>query len=305
MPHNQSTPESINGVRVPAEMVQAYVDLAPIKNIPQPEHADLAVRQDLLYEQLNLVAANMYQLPSYLGVYSTCSDERPRKGLLNGHATSRRYSIFGGSTIYGTSILELTGQAQGDSAEDRVEDADVRLGLVGFKRGGHVACAAANGINLWMGKIKDDPQVYMDFAESQLGETYDQAAANYVVKQASRVHDQAIYKDYSEKDLQAFYGDEAGETIEVLEDVDHEAMTVVRIHRKLTVVDFNPIYTKSKVGKGSFIVNDGYADAIEQALTSGPDAAQKKLIAEHAREMIVGAVANSVPNNLLFLGHIR
>ena len=85
-----------------------------------------------------------------------------------------------------------------------------------------------------------------------------------------------------------------------LADVPHEAATLVRNEIPNTTVDQTELYHRSVVGKGSFIHDDPYADAIEHVIASGADAARKKLEAEHAREAILAAVAAAVPNKEIY-----
>jgi hypothetical protein len=49
----------------------------------------------------------------------------------------------------------------------------------------------------------------------------------------------------------------------------------------------------------SFVIDDWYADDIENALASGPDAVRQKHLMEHARELLLAAVAAAVPNKEL------
>jgi hypothetical protein len=254
-----------------------------------------------LIEQAQLIAASFRPIMSYKEVMSTCSDERERLVLLNGQKSSEpRAQVFGGSTMYGHAISELTGQASGSTALERVAGTDRMLSDAGIHRGAHMGCAACAGIHTWMGKISEDPESVKAYAASQLGDKYDEKIADAVVKEATRVHESGLFDGFNEASLQSVYGDDAGFAFETLQPVDHEGQTVARIKRELVVPDTDYVYKNSAIGKGSFMFIDPYADTIEHAMTTGPDAAYLKVQAEHAREIMIAAIAGAVPNPVLY-----
>jgi len=69
--------------------------------------------------------------------------------------------------------------------------------------------------------------------------------------------------------------------------------------------DQTAVYNESVAGPGSFEVDDHYATAIEDAVVAGPDAEHKTVLARHAREVIIAAVAAVVPNETIFQADIR
>src|SRR5487761_1409458 len=145
IPHNNL----MNGQLVPMEVVNATVNEVPIKG----DQLEID-NSRLLIAQADVVRGRLFAINDYTSAYGTCSDERLREGLLNGQSTEFRHSVFGGPTIYATSILELLGELPFGDAKERVAEADARLNEAGFKRGAHIGCAACNSLHDWMGIIK-------------------------------------------------------------------------------------------------------------------------------------------------------
>lgn len=232
----------------------------------------------------------------------TCSDERFRKQLRNGQPTEPRPAVFGGPDIYGLAIAELTGYFEAENQESDVERAETvkrQLNRSGVKSGGHDGCAANALFAGWMELIATKSEL-AEYAQSQLGDRYDASLAQEVVDYASSLVQSGRYAAWKESNLADVYGEEAAEAIEQLGPVNHEAVTLVRNKINGTTVDQTELYSRSQVGKGSFIFDDSYADKLEHILSSGPDAVRTKLLAEHAREFIIAALVVAVPNEELY-----
>lgn len=237
----------------------------------------------------------------YRAVRGTCIDERPRLILLGGE-TEARPSVPGGPDIFGLSIYELIGGLEKSdmSAAERLRYVKALINEGGIRSGGHTGCAANAGLVVWMRTIAENPDSVRAYAESQMGDRYRPELADQVAGNAVKFMDSGLYEAWTENLLADVYGEEAGDAIEKLEDVPHEGLTIVRNKIHGATVDQNELYLRSVVGKGSFVMDDAYADDIEHVLSSGPDAADNKLLAEHAREMILAAVAGAVPNEELY-----
>lgn len=237
----------------------------------------------------------------YRTARGTCVDERPREDA------DPRPSTPGGPDVYALAVNELIGAfADSDmSAEERLGHTKKTINNGGIRSGGHTTCAANGGFSVWIAAIGKNPDMALAYAESQLGDNYRPDLAHQVVENAVRFGDGNIYKDWDEQMLVRVLGPEAAEAIEKLKDVPHESMTLVRNKIDGMTVDQNELYARSVVGKGSFVQDDPYADKIEHILASGPDAVEKKQLAEHAREMILAAVAGAVPNRELYQIDLR
>jgi hypothetical protein len=239
----------------------------------------------------------------YTKVRGTCIDERERVGLLSGTTTvEARPSVPAGPDVYMLAILELTGYfpEDGTTGKQRLQVAKAKLDGARLLSGGHSHCAANVGFNTWMGVISNNPKAVGAYAQQEMGTSYDQEAMDEVVAYATAIVQSGRYEDWHEGILLEVLGDEAGEAIETLADVEHEAVKLARQKVPGMTIDQTKLYNRSVVGKGEFDMDDAYADTIEQVATSGPDAAWKKRLAEHAREAILAAVAQVVPNEELY-----
>lgn len=274
----------------------AYIHEQPIKSLG----AEI-VPVDLLEAQAEEVKASVVPI-EYQGVRGTCMDERFRVGTRSGSPVEVRPSVPGGPDIYALAISELTG-AFGDeesTGADRLSQTKTTLNRTKILSGGHDGCAANAAFPIWMGLIADKPELMKEYAQSQMGDFYNEEVANKVVANAQSVVAAGRYEGWQEAKLAEVLGEEAEEAIEVLGKVEHEALTFVRNKVDGTTVDQNKLYNSSIIGKGSFVVDEAYADDIEHALSGGPDAVSKKQLAEHAREFVIAALAQAVPNEELY-----
>ena len=266
--------------------------------VPAPIKTNGAERMapELLARQAEAARACLVSVDYKLN-RGTCGDERPRE------YPEPRPSVFGGPNVYALGVAELTGYFADDdqsSGEERLVRVTGQIEAGGFKSGGHKGCAANSGFGTWMRIIAEHPELMKDYARGQKGDAYNDTAMNVVIGYAQAVVASGRYDDWSEDVLARVLGDEADEAIETLIDVPHEGKTLVRNRTPNTTVDQTDLYGRSVVGKGSFVHDDPYADALEHVVTSGNDAARKKVEAEHAREVILAAVALAVPNEEIY-----
>lgn len=244
----------------------------------------------------------------YRAVRGTCIDERPRVGLQSQELrVEARPSVLGGPDIYALAIGELSGLF-GDNlttGKARLQEAKRLINLAGIKSGAHVNCAANAGLGVWLNTIATNPEAAKAYARQQKGTAYNEDAANEVIAHAQAAVSSGRYANWDETVLQDVLGEESDEATEMLANVPHEGQTVVRNGVEGTTINQTQLYDKSVLGKGSFDFDDPYADLIEHIMTSVPDAAWKKTVAEHAREMAIAAVAGAVPNPELYQLNLR
>lgn len=250
------------------------------------------------YELLHAQAERIDQATvevDYHGVPGTCIDERPRED------SEPRPSVLGGPDIEGLYIAELTGffGDRDDSPIDRLRSVKRELNAAGIVSGGHKGCAAAAKFVGVMEIIATNPEAVNAYAKQQLGESYDQTAADEVHDWAVKVVTSKRYEDVSMEDVLAELLAETNEKESIEKLIgDHEGLTVVRQGRHGKTVDQTKLHELG--GEDTFVFDDPYADEIEHALTAGPDATRRKFVAEHAREIALAAVANAVPNKELY-----
>ncbi len=238
-------------------------------------------------------------------VRSTCMDERERMGLLNGSTEiSPRLSVPGGSDIYGLAVAELTGSipievTEGDEA---LSLAKKKNNAVGIRSGGHVECKAAAAFTTWMQTIAENPEAIIPYMQKELKENFQNDLVVEISKNAAIALASGRYADdwNGEEALVRVLGDEAGEAIEVLAHKPHNGLKVVRQKIRGKTIDQTKLCKTSLIGEGSFDIDDPHADDIENAQTTGSDAARKKQLATHAREAIVASLASAVPNPELY-----
>jgi hypothetical protein len=261
----------------------------------------------LLRAQAEL-ARNCLVPVDYTSDRGTCIDERPRLELLSGEpSTKARPSVPGGPDMYLLAILELTSYFPDDATDgkQRLTRAKQLLNEAGLLSGGHLQCAATAAFNQWMNIIAGDDQTIRHFARREKGANYNDAAMDEVIAGADKLVRSGRYHTWSENVLLDVLGTEASTAIERLADVAHEAVTLSRVGIPAETIDQTDLYYKSIAGKGSFVMDDSYADIIEHAASRGPTANWKKTIAEHAREAILAALAQVVPNPALYEVHIH
>lgn len=275
--------DQLNG----APAMEVIVEEKPIKG-------DEYIAPELLHDQAEVARESLVRV-DYKKVRGTCGDERLRE---------LRASVFGGPNVNMLATAELAGFFSDDdqsTGEERLARITDMLTAAGFLNGGHEHCAANGGFNSWMDTIAKNPEAMKSYARQQRGEAYDDDAMNEVITNAQKLVASKRYQGWDETVLRRVLGDEADEAIEKLADgIPHEAKTFVRNRALSTTVDQKSVYERSVIGKGSFVHDDDYADALEHVVASGADADHMKLVAEHAREAILAAVANAVPNETIY-----
>jgi hypothetical protein len=278
---------------------------APIKGTADSQ--DLQIDSALIQRQADAVRSCLVSV-YYREVRGSCIDERARSGLRSGkNIVEVRPSVPGGPNVYALAVAELTGyfSDSSDSGEERLARVTNRLNEGQIKSGGHEKCAANGGFNAWMQIVAEDAEAIKDYAREQLGEKYNESLFEDVIANARKVIAGGHYQDWNEDVLARVLEDQAGEAIEILADVPHEAVTFVRNSITGATIDHTKLYNMSIAGRGSFVNDEAYADVIEHIIASGPDAVRKKREAEHAREVILAAVAQAVPNKILYQIRLR
>jgi hypothetical protein len=272
-------------------MTQVHILDAPIKVTGEPTITPEAVRTQVEHAKEALVAID------YATVRGTCIDERERVGLKNGEPSEPRPSVPGGPNIFGLYVTELSGYFPKESALT----AKQRLGVVtkdlnskGIHSGAHEHCAANAKIGEVIGSIANNPEGVTDYAESQLGDDFDESAMAEVIAHAQEVKASGRYDGWTEAEVADELGDEAGAAIEQLADVPHQATTLIR--NKIPDMTIDQTQLHNTAGQDSFIQDDAYADRIENALATGPDPVRMAVGMRHAREAILAGVAGAVPN---------
>jgi hypothetical protein len=278
----------------------------PIKNLN-----DETVEEIVLVKQALIVIRGLEPIGSFKNTRGTCFDERQRALLLDGNTTSARPTIPGGPDIYSLAIGQLTGQSSHGTALQRARNAKQKNNAFGIKSGAHIGCAASN-LQVWMSFAAENPKDVIKYAESELGSSFDSSMAGAVILEAKKVVDSKVYDDFNEQYLKEVYGkDEIGQAFESLaidpktgETIPHEGNTLVRLKvPSFFATNISYIYSEQNaagVGKGSFVMNDAYADLIEGVWSSGVDAEKMSTMARHAREILLASIANCVPNPTLY-----
>ena len=276
--------------------LQIDIKEEPVKN----SGAEL-IDYDLLRRQAEQ-ALDCAETVDYHHARGTCSDERSRAGLLNGTATvEARPSVLGGPDVYALAVGELTGAFEsGQPASGRLVTAKERINAVGLLSGGHVKCAANNGFASWMAAFAENPGFAREYTRQKLGPEYNESLFDEIVQNARATVASERYRDWNESILQKVLGDEAGEAIEVLNDVPHEGVEFVETDQPDVTVDQTNLYAESVLGRGSFVFDRSYAGEIEAAVTDGLMRDDRLLLARHAREAIIASVAGAVPNPDLY-----
>lgn len=278
-----------------------FVDSEPIKDTRNDHTAkpDFA----LVEQQAQLTEANLVPV-DYYKVRGTCGDERPRVGLLSGVVTIEvRPSTFGGPDIHALAISELTGTmpANLETGEQRLSYAKDRLNRGGLLSGGHIHCAANGGLFMWLDALADNPENARTYVRRQLREHYSESLMNEVVHNAGVAVRSGAYNDWNEQILMDVLDNEAGEAIECLGDVEHGAVLVARNQLAGKTVAQTAVYEQSVLGHGTYDIDDQYEALIDAIMVGDMEDAQRLLLlAAHAREAIIAAVAGAVPNELLY-----
>ena len=260
-----------------------------------------AVPVSLEEAHTNLEAAKNGLIDVSPDAYGTCVDERPRVGLSNGEAVVEpRESVEGGPNIHATYVAELSGYFPADSnlsGDDRLKTVTGIINKAGIKSGGHKKCAAAK-IGEVLEVISNNKDAVYGYAADNIGDEFDHSAMDEVFTNAERAVANKTYEGFSEANLIAALGDEAGEAIEELADVEHKGSLFARNQIPGKTVH------QSTLDNTTFAFDDPYADRIERALATGPDPERMAVVMRHAREAVLAGVANAVPNPVLYQGKI-
>jgi hypothetical protein len=176
----------------------------------------------------------------------------------------------------------------------------------------HTECAALNNIQPVMQIISNEKNKDMlyDYAKQSLGDRFKEEYADIIINSAGLIVDSAKFNGFSDNVLHDILTSRFGEvetnkSIEKLLPVEHKELTVGRVKRPNTAVDTTAIFDLSVYGEGTYIINDPYAKALESFVASGPDATTQSQMAEHARELIIRATLQAVPNPVLTQFDIR
>ncbi len=233
----------------------------------------------------------------------TCIDERERVGTRAQEGVVKPLpSVAGGPDIYGLYVAEFSGYF-GDSNRDpesSLGEIKRDINSKGIASGGHDHCAANASFGPIVSIVANPENAagLKAYAEINQGDAYDETIANEVLDFARQVDGSGRYVNHKEDTLAEVYGDEADEAIETLANVPHEGRTFIRQDKRGYTVDQTSLHNLSG-GEDSFVFDDWYADDIENALARGPEAVIMKKRMETAREFLIAAVAQAVPNKEL------
>ncbi len=275
---------------------------AVVNEVPVKGGGDLA-SLEAAEQQAVRIRDHIVKVP--VGARGTCRDEREREGLASGADTVEiRPSVDGGPNIYGLAVAELTGYfgKSNSSGEERLSQVTEVLEDAtdaGILSGGHEDCAANGKFGIWMGLLSDPSakQQIEDSMQQELGDKYDGELADELFANADAANQSGRYDDWNEAVLPRVLGDQAGEAIERLAHIKHDATTIVRNHVEGTTLDQTGLHLD---GPRSFGFDDWYAARIEKVLSTGPEASRMQQLARHARAAIVAAVNAAVPNPELY-----
>lgn len=277
--------------------------MVKIDVVPQAIKASGEVTMTSEQVQAQAEAARRSLVPVANNVRGTCIDERERLGTRSREgAIEPRPSVAGGPDVYGLYVAEFSGYFGSTSkdAESNLSQVKKDINDKGIASGGHDHCAA----NASFGPIvsivanPDNATALKAYAKANQGDRYDEAIADEVLAFAAKVDESGRYTDHEEATLAKVYGEEAGEAIEILADVPHKGRTFIRQGKRGYTVDQTNLH-KLTGGEDSFVFDDWYAEDIENALASGPEATRMKQRMETAREFLIAAVAQAVPNEEL------
>jgi hypothetical protein len=258
--------------------------------------------QEKVEQQAEIVRSNLIVTEGLKDLYSGCSDERGRDGQLDGQPGVARFQVFGGNATYFVNINALLGFGSSDDAEDSFKTAINSLDEAGFKPGMHQACAALNGVHPVMAIIHNKPNMVLEYAQAELGDEFDENYANQLIVNAGLIITGAKFENFRENNLQDLlvkkYGEaEAYKAVELIRPgLEHAGYTIARIKKPNVATDASAIFDASVFGRGSYIFNDAYASSIENLVASGPHATEALKLARHAREFIIRATLEAVPN---------
>lgn len=235
----------------------------------------------------------------------TCMDERPRIGLISGEPTVEpRPSAPGGPDVYGLAIAELT-NVFGESDTDgptRIKDVKKVLNAAGLVSGGHQGCAADESFGVWVPIVSSQRGAVSTYVKDKMeadGLVYDQDKMDIIIANAERLDASGRYAQWSEEEYFKVLGDEVGQAIEKLKDVNHEGILKIWVEIEGYTVD------QSSLDNKAFILDKPYMKKIEDIVTTGPEATDLLELAPYARYAIVKAISFALPNEELHEGTLR
>ena len=269
-----------------------------IHNTPIKLTGESRVQPEVVVEQAEAARRCLVRV-DYSCVCGTCAEDRERVGLMSGETeVEPRPSNFGGPVIQGLYVSELSGRFGIDSpltGKERLAAIDVAFSESGrVKSGGHVNCAANADFDKVVGNILNLKAEIETYASVQLGDKYDQSAMDEVYYWADNASISRRYADWDQSALVEVLGDGAGNGIEIVADVNHDAETLIRTNIKNGTVGQTEIYALT--GKRSFVQDDAYSEVIENVLATGTDPNRMKRVMEHAREAVIVSVSQLLPN---------
>ncbi|MEO8784906.1 MAG: hypothetical protein ABI221_01040, partial [Candidatus Saccharimonadales bacterium] len=237
------------------------------------------------------------------GTRGTCGDERERVGLLSGEPTVEvRPSVWGGPNIYGLYMAELAGFFDIDdksTGRQRLQIVTDVLNAAKIPSGGHTGCAANGSLPAVMGLVANEFTKWSAAAQTELGVQYDQTDVYQITHQAQQAIESKRYQDWQEDILFGVLGEEAATAIEVLQpSAVHDGRSVLRIETPGKTVGQTQL-SQATNGERSFVQTEWYCQQIEDALVAASSNAQIGLVMRHAREALLWAVEQAVPNNEL------
>lgn len=230
----------------------------------------------------------------------TCIDERPRVGLLDGTPNvEARPSSVGGPNIYALYLAELIGYFGNDEDDGEAHLSSVTelINSSEIPSGGHAHCKANGSFGDVIEVIASQRELIDEKVRASMGDEYDPDAVDEIYNNATRTYESGRYSNWNEDVLAKVLGDEAGQAIEVLADIPHLGKTFIRESVPGKTVDQTKLHERTS--EYSFVHTENYAERIENAIASGPDAEHMTELARHAREILLVAISIAVPNEEL------
>lgn len=280
------------GVKNPMN-VQYQFGQTPIKNLDDMPVAEAELEHQAESARQCTVAVDYHK------VRGTCSDERERIGLLSGERTiADRPSVWGGPNIYALYMAELTGffGNSESTGQERLQRVTAIINGAGIPSGGHKGCAANGGVNAVLNYIGDEKNFVAIglAAKTKLGNAYDATILQQVTAFARAAQTSKHYENWDESVLENTLGDEAGQALEILANVPHDAADRIWNEIDGYTVSQNKLYRTAH--KRSFVFDDPYAVMIENVFAGRPDNLNAQTLLRHACMALDRAIIEAVPN---------
>lgn len=276
--------------------IMVVTDDEPLKLQQDPQ-----LSADQLHEQAEALKSALIEVPADRPI--TCIDERTRAGLLCGEPTEPRFSVPGGSNIYGLYVAELTGRFGRKSelsAIDRLRSVTHALRASQIPSGGHEGCAANEKFGAILGLIASDQiKAYADYAAQRLDSQFNPQAAAEVQRNAAQAIASGVYAGWNGTELKTYLGPESMRAIEVLDPIPHNGLHWAENNLPGRTIDQNVFNQHS--GQYTFVFDNPTAAEIESALTGQNSWNQS--VAQHARLIVSAAIQDALPNRELY-GHV-